>query len=173
VRDNGLRVRARQPASRHRDLVPQLVFGLKMGVDLGDRRADRRDPLLDQGEQRGALAPEPRPQRFGLLREQAEPKAAVPLPARRPALAAMHAADRPPAHRRLPARPMVMLAPRLAARREPELAAPVAVAQRSTAHGVNLRLAAVLPRPGPHRAQVQHRRGTAQAASGELQDMGH
>jgi hypothetical protein len=61
----------------------------------------------------------------------------VPPAARRSALAAMHAADRAAAHRRLPARPMVVLATRLAARREREVAAPVAVPQRSMAHGVN------------------------------------
>ncbi|MBM3560945.1 MAG: hypothetical protein FJX53_13935, partial [Alphaproteobacteria bacterium] len=153
--------------------MPQLVIGLEKGVDLGNRRADRRDPLLDQGKQRGALAPEPRPQRLGLLREQAKSKAAMPLPARRPALAAMHATDREAAHRRLPAGPVFVPAARLATRGEPELAAPVAIAQRSTAHGVNHRLAAVVPCPGPHRMQVQHCRGTTQAASGELQDFKH
>jgi hypothetical protein len=67
----------------------------------------------------------------------------VPLAAGRAALAAMHAADPLAAHRRLPAGPMVMLAPRLAARRQAQVAAPGVAAivpwrQHSpTGHGVN------------------------------------
>jgi len=62
----------------------------------------------------------------------------VTLPLRRPALAAMHATDRAPAHRRLATGPVIVLAPRLAARRQRQVAAPVAAAQRrDTGHGVN------------------------------------
>jgi hypothetical protein len=55
------------------------------------------------------------PQRVHFPRAQPMLPAAVPRPARRPTLAAMHAAHSLAAHRRLPAGAMVVLAPRLAA----------------------------------------------------------
>jgi len=103
------------------------------GVPLGqpqlrpvDRQAQRR-------------VPPPRPGQHGLerLRAHAVAEAAVARARRPTAPPAMHAADPLAPHRRLPARPMVVPAPRLAARRQLEVAAPVAVAQRPMAHGVD------------------------------------
>jgi len=51
----------------------------------------------------------------------------------------MHAADPLASHRRLAAGPVVVLAARLAARHEGEVATPVAVPQRSTTHGITTR----------------------------------
>jgi len=85
----------------------------------------------------------------GLHRQRfaAMPVAAVALAPRRPALAAVHAADALAAHRRLPTGPVVMLAARLAARRIGRVAAPVAVPERPKGHGVNLPFRTlVLPR---------------------------
>jgi len=71
----------------------------------------------------------------------AMPVASVALAARRPALAAMHAADPLAAQRRLPAGAVVVLAARLAARGIGRIAAPVAVPEGSKGHGVNPNLA--------------------------------
>jgi hypothetical protein len=72
--------------------------------------------------------------RRSLARAQPVLEAAMAIPARRTALAAMHAADFAATNRRLPTRPVVVLATRLASCRQPEIA-PVAIAQQ-TGHGV-------------------------------------
>jgi len=82
---------------------------------------------------------------------------------RRAALAAMHAADPLAPHRRLPARPVVVPAARLAARREPQIAAPpVAVRQRfGMGHGVNPRRRGEVPPPlSPDGAQGREVEGS-------------
>src|SRR5262245_46919822 len=89
--------------------------------------------------------------------------------ARRPGFAAVHEADLLAAHRRMPARPMGMLAPGLATRCQPRLAAPVAVPQRSTAHGIIARLRPPPSRLGTQCGEVE----LAYAAGGKLKRCGH
>jgi hypothetical protein len=96
-------------------------------------------------------------------------EAAVPLPARRAAFAAMHAADPPPAHSRLPTRSVVVLATRLAARRKAQIA-PVAVTQQ-TGHGVIVRIGDFAAGGGAQRRKVERFR--SYAAGGECQGIEH
>jgi len=79
--------------------------------------------------------------RLHLERAQAMPPVAVRPPARRAALGAVHAADPGTVHRRLPAGAMIVLAARLAARREAEVEAAwcCRAATVAPAHGVPAR----------------------------------
>jgi hypothetical protein len=96
-------------------------------------------------------------------------EAAVPLPPRRAAFAAMHAADPPPAHGRLPARSVVVLATRLAARRKAQIT-PVAVTQQ-TGHGVIVRIDDFAAGDGAQRRKVERFRPCT--AGGECQGIEH
>jgi hypothetical protein len=78
----------------------------------------------------------------------AMPERAVARARRCAALAAVHAANALSPHGRLAARPMVVLAPSLAARREGQR--PVALRQQITGHGVGVNFR--YPPPPPHPA---------------------
>jgi hypothetical protein len=91
--------------------------------------------------------------RLRLQRTEAMAPGAVARALRRAALAAMHAADPLAPHRRVPAWPMVVLAARLAARREAQVAAPSGVALRQrcragTVYGVGVRFHIFARLPG-------------------------
>jgi hypothetical protein len=105
--------------------------------------------------------------RLAELRAATVPPGTVASSFRRTALAAMHAADPLAAQRRLPARPVVVLAPGLAARHQSQIPAPpVACGQQSTGHGVggNFHIPPPLSLPPCGGAQ----RGEVEPAVGEI-----
>jgi hypothetical protein len=111
----------------------ELEMRLQIGLRRRLHRAQPGDAALDLGEQRRTLPSQFRAERLGGQRAPPVPEPPVPPAPGRPTLAAVHAADPAPAHRRLAAGPVVVLAPSPAARREAQIAAPVAVPQRT--HG--------------------------------------
>jgi hypothetical protein len=113
------------------------MLQLEMRLQSGLGQAEFCHGALGRGEHRRALPAQPVAER--LRRERAAPVAESPMPLApgRPALAAVHPAHPLAPHRRLPAGPVIVLAPCLAARRQAEIV-PVAARQRSAApgHGV-------------------------------------
>jgi hypothetical protein len=123
------------------------------------------DLLVADDAQHGAQTARLRPSQ---AQQRAHPQAAaamapvaMPLAARRAALAAMHAADPHPPQRRLPTRPAVVLAARLAAIGLPQcLTPPVASRQHrfGTGHGVHAAAEGGLPLGlGPEGGKVEWR----------------
>jgi len=136
------------PARRGREDGARIA-GMRGGAPCPAHRAEQRGERAEPPRRLGDAPqqrPHLRPPRLGFPRMAPIAKTPMALAPGRAALAAVHAADRTPAHCRLAARPMVVLAPRPAARRQPEVAPdpalPVARRQRfDTGHGVMCRLA--------------------------------
>jgi len=100
------------------------------------------------------------PQRVVLLRAEAMPPGAVALTSWAAALAAMQPTDPPALHRRLPARPMIMPAAGLAARRlgKPKVFG-VANRQHCAGHRVGVASGGFCPGPLPQGGQIEPLRG--------------
>jgi hypothetical protein len=132
----------------------------------------RRDGAACERDQLGAATAD----RLHLERAQAVAEVAVRPPARRPALGAVHAADPMSAHRRLLAGPVIVLAPRLATRRQLEVEAPWCgrTATVVSGHGVSAWIRRNATRGMPAQCgQVQSRRPGPNGARSELQSGGH
>jgi hypothetical protein len=170
-RDYRSRRRARQSAgATHR--CTSLDKAQAQLAPMRGEGAMRTRGAAGDGDQLGAAAPD----RLHLERAQAVPPVAMRPPARRAALAAVHATDPAPAHRRLPTRAMVVLAARLAARRLAQFEALWCCRAATVApgHGVPawIRMKRARESATEH-LEVHGRRRGPQGLRGKLQRGGH